>query len=76
MTIQKDLKEFLEVIVLVANVFGLLFKFLDRFFDYKFNQKLSELEAKIAKKDRDLGRGLFDDAWRVIISHWQSATWP
>lgn len=52
MTIQKDLKEFLEVIVLVANVFGLLFKFLDRFFDYKFNQRISELEAKKTNKNR------------------------
>ena len=52
MIIQKDLKEFLEAIVLIANVFGLLLKFLDRFFDYKFNQRISELEAKKTNKNR------------------------
>ncbi|MBR4632910.1 hypothetical protein IKR55_00325 [bacterium] len=52
MVIQKDLKEILEVIVLTANVFGLFISFQNWFFDYKFNQKMSELKAKKTNKNR------------------------
>lgn len=52
MTILNDIKQLFDMFFGFVGVLALLFKFLDRFFDYKFNQKLSELEAKTAKKDR------------------------
>ncbi len=52
MTILNDIKQLFDMFFGFVGVLALLFKFLDRFFDYKFNQKLSELEAKAAKKDR------------------------
>lgn len=52
MTILNDIKQLFDMFFSFVGVLALLFKFLDRFFDYKFNQRISELEAKTAKKNR------------------------
>ena len=48
----ESVKSFLDIILSTASVLILIVKFLDIYFDYKFNQKLQQMELNMTKKNR------------------------